>query len=102
MTRGEVWLAKVGGKTRPVVVLTRPEVIDVRRLVTVAEISSTLRGLATEVQLDHREVGLDRDCAINCDGLHTMEQSTLIRRVGSVDDLTLANVCWAVNYSLGC
>ena len=37
MRRGEVWLANVGRKRRPVLVLTRNEVIDVRELVTVAE-----------------------------------------------------------------
>lgn len=37
MTRAEIWLAQVGRKSRPVLVLTRPEVIDVRELVTVAE-----------------------------------------------------------------
>jgi mRNA-degrading endonuclease toxin of MazEF toxin-antitoxin module len=34
--RGEVWLADVGGQLRPVVVLTRDEVIDVRANVTVS------------------------------------------------------------------
>ena len=35
MNRGEVWWAEVRRKRRPVLVLTRPEVIDVRELVTV-------------------------------------------------------------------
>ena len=39
MRRGELWLAQVGRKRRPVLVLTRPEVIDVRELVTVAEVT---------------------------------------------------------------
>ena len=38
MTRGEVWVAQVGRKKRPVLVVTRPEVLDVRELVTVAEV----------------------------------------------------------------
>ena len=41
MNRGEVWWGEVGGKRRPVVILTRPEVIDVRELVTVAEFTTT-------------------------------------------------------------
>ena len=59
MTRGEVWLAEVGRKRRPVLVLTRTEVLDVRSLVTVAEISTSARGLAAEVEIDHVAVGLD-------------------------------------------
>lgn len=37
MNRGEVWLAHVGGRPRPVLIVTRDEVIDVRANVTVAE-----------------------------------------------------------------
>jgi mRNA interferase MazF len=102
MTRGEIWLAGVGRKVRPVVVLTRPEVIDVRRLVTVAEITTSVRGIAAEVDIDHVESGLDRPSAINCDGLHTVVQATLTHRVGSVDDATMRRVCSAVSYALGC
>ena len=65
MTRAEIWLAQVGRKSRPVLILTRPEVIDVRELVTVAEITTHMRGLAVEVELDHRRVGLSRPSAIN-------------------------------------
>ena len=40
MNRGEIWLAEVAQKVRPVVVLTRDEVIDVRSRVTVAEVTT--------------------------------------------------------------
>jgi len=102
VNRGEVWLAQVGRKRRPVLVLTRTEVLDVRLLVTVAEITGAIRGLATEVDFDHSEVGLDRTSVINCDGLHTIAQSSLTQRVGAVDDETISRVCSAVNYALGC
>ena len=102
MNRGEVWLAEVGRKRRPVVVLTRTEVLDVRSLVTVAEISTSARGHAAEVAIDHVEVGLERESVINCDGLHTVNQSMLATRVGEVDDTTLERVCSAVSYALGC
>ena len=51
----------------PVLVLTRREVLDVRALVTVAEITASTRGLAAEVPIDHTEAGLDRGSAVNCD-----------------------------------
>lgn len=102
MNRGEVWLAEVGRKRRPVVVLTRSDVLDVRSLVTVAEISTSARGLAAEVVLDHDAVGLDRLSVVNCDGLHTVAQSTLTQRVGDVDRTTMERVCSAVSYALGC
>jgi mRNA-degrading endonuclease toxin of MazEF toxin-antitoxin module len=102
MTRGEVWLATVGRENRPVLVLTRPEVIDVRELVTVAEITTTARGLSAEVDFPYDDVGLDQPSVINCDGLHTMARSSLTTFVGTMDDETMGKVCWAVGYALGC
>ena len=102
MNRGEVWLAEVGRKRRPVLVLTRDAVLDVRALVTVAEIATSPRGLAAEVEIDHGSVGLERDSFVNCDGLHTVAQSRLTERVGDVDDDSLRRVCSAISYALGC
>jgi mRNA interferase MazF len=100
--RGEVWIAEVGRKRRPVLVLTRTEVIDVRALVTVAEITTTIRGIAAEVLLDPAAVGLEHASAVNCDGLHTVAQTSLTRPIGQVDDATMQQICAAVNYALGC
>ncbi|MDJ0771759.1 MAG: type II toxin-antitoxin system PemK/MazF family toxin [Ilumatobacter sp.] len=101
MRRGEVRYAQVGRKRRPVLVLTRTEVLDVRELVTVAKITTALRGLAVEVALDHEAVGLDRPSAVNCDGLHTVRQSSLTDAVGVVDDDVLDDVCAAVTLAVG-
>lgn len=102
MTRGEIWLAQVGRKQRPVLVLTRPEVIDVRNLVSVAEITTSIRGIAAEVDLDQEAAGLDQPSVINCDGLHTVTRSSLATFVGTVDADTMRRVCVAVSYALGC
>ena len=102
MTRGEVWLAQVGRKRRPVVVLTRSEVLSVRELVTVAEVSTSTRGLAVEVEIDHEHVGLERPSVINCDGIHTVAQASLTVRVGEVGDDTMSEVCRALSYALDC
>lgn len=102
MNRGEVWLAQVGRKRRPVLVLTRNEVLDVRSLVTVAEISTSARGLAAEVEIDHVRVGLDHESVVNCDGLHTIAQSMLTAHVGALDEDSMTRVCSAVSYALGC
>jgi mRNA interferase MazF len=102
VNRGEIWLAEVGRKRRPVLILTRAEVIDVRRFVTVAEITTSIRGIAAEVEFDHEAAGLDRPSVINCDGLHTIEQSRLTTNVGSATAPTMRRVCTAVSYALGC
>lgn len=102
MNRGDVWLAHVGRKRRPVLVLTRSEVLDVRALVTVAEITTSTRGLAAEVHIDHAALGLDAASAVNCDGLHTVPQTMLTERVATVDAATMTRVCAAVSYAIGC
>jgi mRNA-degrading endonuclease toxin of MazEF toxin-antitoxin module len=102
MNRGEIWLAQVGRKQRPIVILTRSEVIDVRSQVTVAEITTNARGLSVEVELDAAAVGLSQPSVVNCDGLHTVSKSMLATYVGTVDDATLDRVCAAVAQALGC
>lgn len=102
MNRGEIWLAEVGRKRRPVLVLTRTEVIDVRRLVTIAEITTSIRGLSTEVAFDHVAAGIDRASVVNCDGIHTVAQSSLTHHVGEATKPTMRAVCSALNYALGC
>lgn len=101
MIRGELWLAEVGRKPRPVLVMTRTEVIDVRRFVTVAEVTTQARGLAVEVAVP-ADAGLLHPSVINCDGLHTVSQSVLTARLGEVDSQTLDAVCKAVALALGC
>lgn len=102
MTRGDVWFAQVGRKKRPVLVLTRSEVLDVRELVTVAEITRSIRGIAAEVDFDHETVGLEHPSVINCDGIHTLPQASLASYVGGVGGDTLTRVCSAISYALGC
>jgi mRNA-degrading endonuclease toxin of MazEF toxin-antitoxin module len=95
-------LAEVGRKRRPVLLLTRSEVLDARSLVTVAEITTSIRGLAAEVDIDHVEAGLDEQSVINCDGLHTVAQASLTGPLGRVGEDVMRRVCSAVTYALGC
>jgi mRNA-degrading endonuclease toxin of MazEF toxin-antitoxin module len=100
--RGELWLAEVGKKKQPVLLLTRSEVLDVRDLVTVAEVTTSFRGLAAEVKFDHVRSGVHRESVINCDGLHTIAQTSMTGPIGRVDDDVMNMVCAALSYSLGC
>jgi mRNA-degrading endonuclease toxin of MazEF toxin-antitoxin module len=101
VNRGDVWLAEVGSKRRPVLVLTRSEVIDVRELVTVAEVTTSIRGLAVEVSVADEDLALKQPSMINCDGIHTVAQSSLTSYIGSVSEPTMERVCAAICYALG-
>jgi len=77
-------------------------VIDVRHLVTVAEITTSIRGIAAEIDFDHEDAGLGHASVVNCDGLHTITRSSLTRCVAALDETTMGKVCRAVSYALGC
>jgi mRNA-degrading endonuclease toxin of MazEF toxin-antitoxin module len=102
VTRGEIWFAGVGRKRRSVLVLTGPEVIDVRALVTVAEFTTSIRNIAAEVDFDYEGAGLDRPSVIDCDGLHTITKASLTEYAGTASEDTMERVCSAVGYALGC
>lgn len=101
MRRGEVWLAEVGSKPRPVLVVTRDAVLDVRANVTVAEVTTQARGLTVEVPIDIA-VGINQPSVVNCDGLHTVSQRSLTKRLATIDDEILDEVCDAIAIALGC
>lgn len=79
-----IWLARLD-KARPVLVLTREEVRGVRGLVTVAPITSTVRGLSSEVAVGRRN-GVDHDSAVNLDLITTIPRASLIRPIGMLLD----------------
>ena len=83
-------------------VLTRSEVIAVRELVTVAEVTTSDRGLAVEVPLDSEISGLSTQSVVNCDGLYTVRQSVLRDCAGQLDGAVMQRICRAVSYALGC
>ncbi|GEP27265.1 type II toxin-antitoxin system PemK/MazF family toxin [Cryobacterium levicorallinum] len=68
-------------KARPVLVLTRELVRPHLTRVTVAPITSTVRGLSTEVPVGPAN-GLDQDCAVSCDNVVTIPVASLGRQIG--------------------
>ena len=68
-------------ETRPVLVLTRELVRPHLSRVTVAPITSTIRGLSSEVPVGPAN-GLDHLSVISCDNVVTVPTSTLGRQIG--------------------
>jgi len=101
--RGEIWLYdfKPPDKRRPVLVLTRPEVIDLLRTVMVAPITSTVRGAPSEVVVGIDE-GLKGRSAINLDHVQTVDRNRLGRYLGTVSPDTMDRVCRALAVAVGC
>jgi mRNA interferase MazF len=68
-------------KTRPALVLTREAARGVMTKVTVAPITSTIRGLSSEIAVGPAN-GLDHQCVVSLDNVLTVPVATLGRTVG--------------------
>ena len=100
---GEVWTYEFRkpDKRRPVVVLSRPEAIAVLHTVMVAPVTSTIRGIPSEVVIGTAE-GLKRESAANLDHVQTVEQARLSRYVGQLGPEKMRAVCRALAVASGC
>jgi len=103
LRRGDIWLLELGrpDKRRPVLILSRPSLIESLHTVTVAAITSTRRGSRTEVDLGI-ENGLKQASCVNLCNLFTVRQSELRTFVGSVEPRQMHEVCGALAIACGC
>jgi mRNA interferase MazF len=72
-------------KSRPVLILTRELVRPHLSTVTVAPITTTIRGLSTEVHLDAAN-GLSGPSVVSCDNLTTIPVEALGAQIGVLLD----------------
>ncbi len=98
--RGDVFLADLGrqGK-RPVVLLTRNTAIPVLKSVTVAPVTTKIRGHVAELLIGKDE-GLKRDSAVNCDNILTVEKDRLGKQYGRLDSVALRELSNRVKIAL--
>jgi len=103
IARGDVRLYRFAppDKSRPVVVLTRDSAIRYLGTVTVAPITSTIRGVPSEVVLD-AEDGMKAPCAVNLHNAITISQERLGKRVTKLGSARVDEICAALAFSLGC
>lgn len=82
-------------------VLTRDSSIGHLSTVTVAPITSTVRGVPSEVILDVED-GMKGRCAVNLHNAVTIAQTRLGRRVANLSLVGMDEVCEALSFALGC
>lgn len=97
---GQVWWADLD-KIRPVVVLTRARVAGRLARVVVAPITTTARGIATEVPLGADE-GVVEGSVTNLDNVQLVAVDRLLRPAGSVRGDRWEEFCAAMAAVLGC
>ena len=103
IARGEVRLYKFAepDKTRPALVLTRNSAIAYLSTVTVAPVTSAIRGVPSEVVLTEED-GMKSPCSVNLHNAVTVSQQRMGKRVAQLSPARMNEVRAALRFSLGC
>jgi mRNA interferase MazF len=97
---GQVWWADLD-KVRPVLVLTRARVAPRLSRVLVAPITTTVRGLVTEVSVGSAE-GVREGSVASLDNVQLLAVDRLLRRAGSVGRPRWGEICASMAKVMGC
>lgn len=101
MLRGEVWWAQLPRPIgrRPVLLLSRSRAYETRTRVTVAQVTSTIRGIRSEVHLTATD-GVPQECAANLDEILTIPKLALESRITTLTPEKMTAVARAIRFSL--
>lgn len=99
---GQVWWADIPGeKVRPVMVLTRKSVASLLRRVLVAPVTTTVRGIRSEVELGEAE-GVKHGSVLNLDNAQLLSVDHLLAPAGAVSSERWGEVCEAMAHAIAC
>ena len=82
-------------------VLTRDTALGYLSTVTVAPITSSIRGVPSEVLLDEND-GMKGRCAVNLHNAVTVAKHNLGKRVAQLSAQRMREICSALSFALGC
>jgi mRNA interferase MazF len=82
-------------------ILTGDEAIPCLNGVTAAPVTSTIRGVPSEVLLSGDD-GMKAPCVVNLHNFLTLSQSQVGRRAAKLNAAKMREVCSALRFSLGC
>ncbi len=101
MRRGEVWWAELPAPLgrRPVVLLSRDEAYAIRNAITVAEVTTTMRGIPVEVGLGPED-GLPKRCVANLDTIVTIRKELLAERITILRNDKIEQINIAIKFAL--
>lgn len=88
-------------KRRPVLVVSRDEVIPVVNNVIVAPVTSTIRAIHTCIPVGVDE-GIDHDSVATFDNLASVPKSVLTRRLGQLGESDRQQICSALDAMANC
>jgi mRNA interferase MazF len=99
MIQGDVhyYKFKFPNKERPVLILTRNDAIPQLNVVTIAEITTTIRGNDSEVLLDEND-GMSKECAVNLTNIQTVQKQKIGAYITHLTPLKMAEVFEAIKF----
>lgn len=103
VAHAEVWWCELPDiDRRPVVVLSRDVAIAALSRAMVAPCTTTVRGLPSEVTLEHGLDPVPRDCVVNLDSVESVGIGALIDRIGRLSLDREHEVCHAMAVAMDC
>jgi mRNA interferase MazF len=100
--RAEIWWAQPPGEpARPVLILTRNPAIQVMERVLVVPLTTTVRGIPTEVPLGRGD-GLPTDCVASLDDVAPIAKDYLVERLALLSPRRMSEVARALRRATGC
>lgn len=102
MKRGELWWATLPPPIgpRPVVLLSRDAAYARREFITIAPLTTKIRGIGSEVILDRRD-GLKKKSVANLDTISTIPKAALDTKISSLSREKIIEVDDAIRFALG-
>ena len=102
VAQAELWLMETPNqKRRPVLVVSRDEVISVLNNVVVAPVTTTVRDIPTCIPVGAKE-GIDHDSVATFDNLAAVPKSVLTRRLGELGIGGRRRICDALDALANC
>jgi len=102
VAQAELWLMETPNqKRRPVLVVSRDEVIPFLNNVVVAPITSTIRNIPSCIPVGPDE-GIDHDSVATFDNLAAVPKSMLTRRLGNLGTDGRRRICEALDAVANC
>ncbi|HEX8501313.1 MAG TPA: type II toxin-antitoxin system PemK/MazF family toxin [Pyrinomonadaceae bacterium] len=103
MNQGDVyWYTfRTPDKRRPVLILTRNSAVPFLNGVTVAPLTTTIRGIPSEVLLTPAEDGVHADRVVNVDNIQTVQKAGLGARLTHLSLERMRDVRAAIEFALG-
>jgi len=93
INRGDVWMIDLGGRIglRPVVILSRQNVLKHLNKIIVAEITTQGKGYPTKVFINQK-ANLPKPSFVQADNIHTLPKNRLEKCLGTLDPVTMQEV----------